>query len=131
MSTVPPGIRPPSDNRLVELLEYLEGELGDGFNRFVDEELRRVRIQITPAARLMLVLPLYELGARPWLRGPNLESFGDSIRQLLETMAESPAAADMVPETIRRAPLPERSALSVIKAYWSRFCNIPPFCGEK
>lgn len=131
MSTVPPEIRPPSDNRLDELLEYLETEMGDGFNRFVDEELERGRIQITPAARLMLLLPLYELSTRPWLRGPNLERSGDSLRQLLATMAESPAAADAVPGIGRPRRLAVRSTLSVIKAYWKQFCNIPPFCGEK
>jgi hypothetical protein len=48
---------------------------------------------------------------------------------LLNTMNDEPARADEVfSMTIQK---PHRSAVSVIKAFWRRFCNIPPFCGER
>jgi hypothetical protein len=129
MST-PFGRQPPrrrDDARLVELLRYLESQIDDEYSLFVDEELQRFRIQISPAARLMVALPLYEV-SRLDSAIYNHQETRSSITKLLNTMAEDPAYIDA---SLGPRINPFRSTLSVIKAYWSRFCNIPPFCGER
>jgi hypothetical protein len=40
----------------------------------------------------------------------------------MRSMVEDPSAND------RREQRNVRSSLSVIRAFWKNFCNIPPFC---
>jgi hypothetical protein len=95
--------------------------------------------RLSPGAVLMLMIPLIE-AAR--LQGefstrassglpPELDvDSGRVVQSLASLMREietSPAAADRL---ISWRPDQRETSLSVIKAFWRRFCNIPPFCGE-
>jgi hypothetical protein len=70
-----------------------------------------------------------------------------SLVDLVLSMASSPAQFDREleqrisgeadpnrprngPNLSPGGPVPPRTSLSTIKAFWRRFCNIPPFCGE-
>lgn len=115
---------------------------------------RENQIAPTPAACLMLLVPIYEvqllwskensrsrdrwqqvqkagIGSSLDLLGDNRGQVQQSIKQLIASAASSPAAADSQGPTMLSAFEPStRTALSMIKAFWANFCNIPPFCGE-
>ncbi len=130
-----------------QLLEELE--LRDFFKRVVDE----LKVELTPGAYLMLLIPVAEINeqskseAKRWLDQYQEERLSidraqveESLLKLLTEIAQSPAAADrnfkrkdagsLWDRFSFRKFLPMRSSLSAIKAYWKRFCNIPPLCGE-
>jgi hypothetical protein len=94
---------------------------------FAERELisleERTGIRLTSGARDMLLIPLSESGRR---RGPpGLDfRFGpeyESLQVILRTMREDPSLEDRETRDVR-------SSLSVIRAFWRNFCNIPPFC---
>lgn len=94
--------------------------------RYDEEELLRLEersgIRLTPGARDMVLIPLAE--AARGRRGrfpPGLEYA--SLETILRTMREDPSLEDRVD-----GPGNVRSSLSVIRAFWRNFCNIPPFC---
>jgi len=78
------------------------------------------QISLTPAARALLLLPLQEIEAE---LGPlDLAQVQKSLRTLVGTIHDSPDAF------ARKKPW-TRGPISVIKAFWKNFCDIPPFCG--
>lgn len=114
---------------------------------------------LTPGAFLMLAIPLIEAarlqgddeaGLLTDAIAPDVAR--ESIRRILETMKDEPAPADSrldasgvttvavqrssgvfrsVKRTTTLGPRDRvRSSLSVIAAYWKRFCSIPPFCED-
>jgi hypothetical protein len=136
-----------------QLAAQLTAKLGltDFLKRVVDE----LKIELTPAAYLMLLVPLAEINrqakseVKKWNFSHQEERLAidrapveESLLKLLTEMAQSPAAADRNikrEDTNRGSWLdrfrfteayPLRTSLSAIKAYWKRFCNIPPLCGE-
>lgn len=106
----------------------------------------RAGVRLTPSAYLMLLVPAFEarqLRARRRSRGIRylagdldpLEVSKATTLQSIYTLARearsNPASADRVDEAAYSDPdMPLRTAFSVIKSFWKRFCNIPPFCGE-
>lgn len=128
----------PSMERLAQRLEM---ELGlQGFFERVGDELAT---EFSSGARLFLLVPLAE--AREVQQELDRGSAEESLRKLVNAMAESPAETDHATEgdpDLRRRLEPSsslfsteqkprfRSSLSAIKAFWSKFCDIPPFCGE-
>ena len=115
--------------------------------KFLGQVVNSLKVELTPAAYLMLLVPLAEinrqarLGTSRWRfslqRGLVIERplVEESLRKLLTEIARSPATSDRNIKRehtglLFRKALPLRSSLSVIKAYWARFCNIPPLCGE-
>jgi hypothetical protein len=96
-------------------------------------------ILLTDNARRMLILPLldmqkiiiqaskYNFGKRDLEY--EFQSWRQSIEKLLDTITFDPARIDT--SNFIESPQNERSSISVIKAYAERFCNIPPFCGER
>ena len=132
------------DNTLSALLRKLEIELE--LQGFLLQVSRDKGIRLTPAAALMLLLPLYEVNLRSaprrtWIRRTlqrrplllDKAEIRQSLTMLVQEVAKSPATADLVFEPVgpSQPSVQARSTLSVIKAFWKRFCNIPPFCGEK
>ena len=140
--------------QLVNQLE-VDLELAD-FLRHVANDLK---IEMTPGAYLMLLVPLAEVNSlalaefrrtNPYYRWKyrseklvlDRQLVEHSLRTLMREMAESPAAFDkaLPRDSDDRAhfwsrlrfwdALPVRTSISVVKAFWKRFCNIPPFCGE-
>ena len=123
-----------------QLVRALESDLQ--LESFLKTEQARRRVQLSDGATLMLLVPLLEAKQQllaMWPDGKNVfsqreldnirpETIEDSLKKLLDAMTESPAEVDRVLST---ASQPRRlTALSVIKSFWSKFCNIPPFCGE-
>jgi hypothetical protein len=76
-------------------------------------------LQLTPAARSMLVIPVLEaLQLGP--RGPDvLSDAWESIGLLFAEMREGEIEAE---------PRNLRTSSSVIRAFARRYCSIPPFC---
>ena len=87
---------------------------------FIREQEVEFGIRLTPGARQMLLIPLTELG--PKLIEIEWEQVRSSLSALLSSMKEDPAPSE---EELFRE---RRSSLSVIRAFWRKYCNIPPFC---
>jgi len=81
-----------------------------------------VGIWLTPAAQEMLVIPVveqFEINSKSFDFG----EAADSIRLILSAIAESGS-----PSKEFKSPSTVHTAQSVIRAFWMRFCKIPPFC---
>lgn len=81
----------------------------------LDRALRDSRIEITPAARTMLLLPF----AEHELTGDELPALRETFVTVLRSMREDPDERDAGRF---------RTSFSVIRSWWTNFCNIPPFC---
>jgi hypothetical protein len=94
-------------------------------DRILTDLEERVGIRLTAGARDMLLIPIAETraleGFPPDVRFPR-GSEVESIERIMRSMVEDPSAND------RREQRNVRSSLSVIRAFWKNFCNIPPFC---
>ena len=123
----------PLINKVDELFTDLDRALGPGISEFMKRQEKDAGITLSPPARLMLILPLYEIQKR-FPKFPILDFSTASLKDLIVTMAEEPAVGDVPPtdweSTLETDAHLHRTTLSVIKAFWARFCNIPPFCGE-
>lgn len=76
-------------------------------------------IRLTWGAREMLAIPVIEtIEARGDVSWSVVDS---SIRDVVRTMAE-----ERGPEESSE----RRNSISAIRAFWRRFCNIPPFCSR-
>lgn len=76
------------------------------------------RIQLTPGAVEILFVPLIEvLDTREKL---DQRVVAETLRALFNDIAKDADPRDL--------QVHRRSSLSVIRAYWKNFCNIPPFC---
>jgi hypothetical protein len=124
-------------NKAVEIQNLAVELLGAaGLSQFLPTFEKRFNIKLTPAAVLMLMLPLVDAETREGVLGKGFFDVSDnelrlSLKQMLKSMADDPARADAL-FSIEPSTVPEeRSALSVVKAFWKTFCNIPPFCWEK
>jgi hypothetical protein len=85
----------------------------------------RLGIRLTAGARDMLLIPIFEAQAQGRFGPPfgPIEFLGrevESLEVILRTTSEDPSLYDREGRT--------RSSLSVIRAFWKNFCNIPPFC---
>ena len=117
----------------------------DDIYSFILENEYKHRITLSDEARQLLILPLIEYRKLSKLRinftrdkyqyleidyGKELSQWRYSLGDIIETIAKSPARIEG--DDDRHTPIPqERTSMSVIKAYSRRFCNIPPFCGER
>lgn len=90
------------------------------FHELIDTWEARTNTVLTSGARQMLLIPIIE----QYERGGTFsaEDVEQSLGQLFAVMMEDPAPVDSNSSS--------RSSLSVIKAFWKRFCNIPPFCSR-
>jgi hypothetical protein len=77
-------------------------------------------LRLTGAARRMLALPVEEqyFDGRQPIDWAEVEQ---SIRLLIKTVREDESISSLS----RRG---DRNAVSVIRAFFKNFCNIPPFC---
>jgi hypothetical protein len=115
-----------------------------GVREIFSEAVKELDLRLTPGAILMLMIPLLEAAKLQetftdvyrMIPPPQLLSVGkdlavSSLSRLLLDVQESPSAADNQLQLYLKAQgYPFASSLSVIKAFWKNFCNIPPFCGE-
>lgn len=130
--------------RMQELAIILKQEfrLEELFNEVIFGE----EIAITPAAQLMLVVPLVEALVRhESLRERGIQDTGldvddgtirQSLKKLVHGAKVNPARVDTYPDELyfedRDAKKwPMRASVSIIKSLADNFCNIPPLCGEK
>ena len=124
-----------------ELALWLEFELGVGTT--LREEALETGATFTPGAYLMLLIPLYEYkqiaGSLPTESPSSRESgrrarplYVESYSKLVKQADEDPAAfdQDLTYKTKRGTPKKVVTSLSIIKSFWKKFCDIPPFCGE-
>jgi hypothetical protein len=98
-------------------------------------------ISLSMEARQLLILPLVEyqrilterekefVNDTSKLR-MDFENWKKSITMLIDTMIHQPAQVDRI-QLDNEGTVVNMSSMSVIRAFWIRFCNIPPFCGEK
>lgn len=89
-------------------------------DRILIDVEERVGIRLTAGARDMLLIPLVE--ARSFAPVTSWTE-AESLERILRSMAEDPSDYDRDGEQGK-----VRSSLSVIRAFWKNFCNIPPFC---
>lgn len=140
--------------RMQDLAEFLTKDTR--VNLALVTQLHDNEVLLTPGAFLMLVIPLIEAshatGGAGGAPGVSPEVVRASIGRLLETIRDEPAGADVAlagsdvktivverksrfrprSSAIRLGPRANvRTSLSVIQAYWKRYCTIPPFCDTK
>ena len=89
------------------------------FQELIHRLEERTNTVLTSGARQMLLIPIIE----QYERGGEFSvgEVEESLSQLFTVMREDPSPVDSRNTNIR-------SSLSVIRAFWRRFCNIPPFC---
>ena len=111
------------DPGLVEALgpRLLASSSATMIERVVETAAYKWQVALTPAARMMLVLPIAEQSSLDAHINP--EELRRSVDDVMTELARTPDARDAV--TLGR----RRSAVSVIRAFAARFCRIPPFCG--
>ncbi|GAB3892477.1 hypothetical protein GCM10028803_05340 [Larkinella knui] len=94
-------------------------------------------IFLSEPAKQMLILPLLEYNINIGSNvdnsvglnsNPNSRDWRESLEMIIENVKDEPAEFDRNRIKQRRNV---RSSISVIKAFSDKFCNIPPFCGEK
>lgn len=129
--------------RMQELGEFLARKTR--INLALVGQLDDARMLLTPGAFLMLVIPLIEAAD-----SVPPATVRESVGRLLETIKNDPApfdarfdSSDVKRVVVKRRarlfrrtpPATElgprehvRSSLSVIRAYWKRYCTIRPFC---
>lgn len=97
----------------------------DDAYRFITIMEEKLEIRLSKEAKQMLILPLQEVRRIERRRNNyDFDSWTNSIENLMIGMKREPAKID-------GGYHKRRSSLSVIKAFASKFCNIPPFCGER
>lgn len=96
-------------------------------------------IKLSEEAKQLLILPLIEFQrinnrnrdsnryGRQEFRY-DLDNWRDSIVKIVENIKYEPARFD---RHEYGSSSEDRTSISVIKAFANKFCNIPPFCGEK
>lgn len=111
----------------------------DEVNNFLSELELRNDIRLSKEAKQLLILPLIEFqrinnrnrdsnrNDRQEFRH-DLDNWRDSIVKIVENIRGEPARFDIYQNNLRSK---ERTSMSVIKSFANKFCNIPPFCGEK
>lgn len=141
--------------RMQDLAEFLAKDTR--VNLALVGQLNDKEVLLTPGAFLMLVIPVIEAARMNESRGGTTaersvapDVVRESIGRLLDSIRDEPAAADgryagsevtsivveRKPSRFRPRGTPTRlgprtnvrSSMSVIQAYWKRFCTIPPFC---
>lgn len=130
--------------RMQELAIDLKQEfrLEEVFNEVIFGE----EIAMTPAAQLLLVVPLVEAFVRhESLRESGIQDTGfdvdegtirQSLKKLVHEAKVNSARADIYPDELyledgNAKKWPMRASFSITKSLFENFCNIPPFCGEK
>lgn len=138
-------------NLMTMLIQQLAEELG--LSELIKGVTDKLRVSPTPGSLLMLLVPLAEVNryaigkfslnstlawGNPIMGGLVLDrdEVQQSLTRLLEGVSLSPSPADKRMQEeglIARGYFGEeyhiRTSLSVIKAYWELYCNIPPWCG--
>jgi len=90
-------------------------------DEIIDDAARANNITLTWAARQMLAIPVFESLERG--EDVGLRQVAESIMDVVSTMAEEPSPPD--------ANGRRRTSQSVIRGFYRRFCNIPPFCSRR
>lgn len=131
------------NDAMLKLARRIKRELK--VEEYLEDALDENQIFITPGAYLMITVPLFEaahlqhyrseLGVRDSVLDTDVEMMRESIKRIVTDITSNPARADQVPE--EREGFDEegerrsvRTSLSMLKAFFRNFCNIPPFCGE-
>lgn len=88
------------------------------YEEILESHEKESRISLTPGAVQMIFIPLLE----ELNRGQRLEFFevSETFKSIIAEVAAEPDARDSDRQ---------RSSWSVVRAYWRRWCNIPPICG--
>ncbi len=89
------------------------------FEEFVESYEKEHQLFLTPGAVELLFVPLVELldsGEKP-----SLDQVASTFKTLIHTMKDHPS---------KRDKSGERSSLSVIKAFWKAWCDMPPLCDQ-
>jgi hypothetical protein len=88
------------------------------FEEFVASFEQEHRIQLTPGAVELIFVPLIEILEA----GQAIDEavVAETFRKLVQTIATEPDKRDRAKGI--------RSSLSVIRAFWKNFCDIPPLC---
>jgi hypothetical protein len=85
---------------------------------FIAEAEEATQITLTSAAKDMLTIPVMELTEAG--EDVDFEEVRESVLTLVKAMAEDDPSQ----------PSGEYNSVVVIRAFFKRFCNIPPFCSR-
>ena len=109
--------------RVVDMTSEAELGVGNLALELVERASEMQQVRLTDRAKEMLLVPLLERASQgePTSRNELLASMERIVREAVD----NPASVDA--EWFRGERV--RSSLSIVRAYWSAFCNIPPFCG--
>lgn len=136
------GRRPVSDirtgyNYMPLKRHFYKSKMYDDIYYVITRLEMKNNIVLTDEAKQLLILPIIEaqiinernrfisIGEGQWFK-TRFESWRESVEVLMDYIKNNPARID-----IENERLDERTSISVIKAFAEKFCNIPPFCGEK
>jgi hypothetical protein len=113
--------------------------------KFLNDVTHKHEVSLTPGALLVLIVPIIEASHAQYLRenrnicssnlDTNMNMLQNTVDRVIEEAKNLPAGSDKFPEELMAYDgngmrWSIRSSLSLIKAFASRYCNIPPFCGE-
>jgi hypothetical protein len=89
------------------------------YEQMLESYEKEKKISLTPGAIELIFVPLVEILDRQ--QKLDFVTLSATLKVLVEEIAAEPDSRD---------PSSQRSSLSVIRAYWKRWCNIPPICGS-
>lgn len=107
----------------------------DDAYRFVIKMEDEIGVKLSYEAKQILILPLLEVfrmnenrrGAIGYSED-FMSDWRNSVEKLIVNVKDEPAKIDRFEND---SGIRKRSSISVIKAFANKFCNIPPFCGER
>jgi hypothetical protein len=92
----------------------------------IDEIIERAQqaydLELTAGAREMLAIPVIE--TQEFYGDVNWDDVERSVNDIVHSMMHDADSRDL------RLSQQTRSSLSVIRAFFKRFCNVPPFCNR-
>jgi len=121
----------------VQYIDQLYTELqiagtGDLISSQVSEIEDETGVYLTATAKALLVAPLVEYaqeyGIDDVFTESNNKVWRETTRTILKQAKEDPAYLEVEKQKDLNGDRTRTTAFSIIKAFYTRWCNIPPFC---
>ena len=88
-----------------------------------DKLLKQENIELTSYARMMLLIPLAEEVSS--VSNFDADQTKNSLEVLVKEISHESSGIDV------ENYLGKRNSRSIIRAFWNKYCNMPPFCGRR
>ena len=92
----------------------------------IREKESQTNLHLSWGAKAMLIVPIVE--AQQASDSIDWEETQESLDLVFNSLREQ--EKDDLPSNEEAIARSQRSSISIIKAFWKNFCNIPPFCAR-